>query len=87
MTHALQRNNQISDGGASSLSEALKFNTCLRELDLVSAGYGRGGEVEVAMCLVVHAGGWGLEGCIGSVGLSGRGGGCGGGRLGAQGTA
>ncbi len=52
MTHALQRDNKISDGGASSLSEALKFNTCLRELDLVSAGCGRGGDVEVAMCIL-----------------------------------
>ena len=52
MTHALQGYNQISDGGASSLSEALKFNTCLRELNLVSAGCGRGGDVEVAMCML-----------------------------------
>ncbi len=50
VTHALQNSNQISDGGASLLSEALKINTCLRELDLVSAGCGRGGDVEVAMC-------------------------------------
>ena len=52
VTHALQGINQISDGGASSLSEALKFNTCLRELYLVSAGCGRGGDVEVAMCIL-----------------------------------
>ena len=56
MTHALQSSNKISDGGASSLSEALKFNTCLRELYLVSAGCGRGGNVEVAMCMFGHAG-------------------------------
>ena len=56
VTHALQSYNQISDGGASSLNEALKFNTCLRELNLVSAGCGRGGDVEVAMCMFVHAG-------------------------------
>ena len=55
VTHALQGGNQISDGGASSLSEALKLNTCLRELRLVSAGCGRGGDVEVAMCMFVHA--------------------------------
>ena len=52
VTHALQWKNQISDGGASSLSEALKSNTCLRELNLVSAGCGRGGDVEVAMCIL-----------------------------------
>ena len=52
VTHALQGGNQISDGGASSLSEALKFNTCLTRLDLVSAGCGRGGDVEVAMCIL-----------------------------------
>ena len=52
MTHALQSDNKISDGGASSLSEALKFNTCLRELRLVRAGCGRGGDVEVAMCIL-----------------------------------
>ena len=56
VTHALQWNNQISDGGASSLSEALKFNTCLTVLWLVSAGCGRGGDVEVAMCMFGHAG-------------------------------
>ena len=56
VTHALQNINQISDEGASSLSKALKFNTCLRELDLVSAGCGRGGDVEVAMCMFGHAG-------------------------------
>ena len=52
MTHALQGYNQISDGGASSLSEALKFNTCLTRLSLVSAGCERGGNVEVAMCML-----------------------------------
>ncbi len=54
VTHALQDHNQIFDGGASSLSEALKFNTCLRELNLVSAGCGRGRDVEVAMCIFVQ---------------------------------
>ena len=52
VTHALQGYNQISDGGASSLNEALKFNTCLTLLRLVSAGCGRGGDVEVAMCIL-----------------------------------
>ena len=56
VTHALQGYNQISDGGASSLSEALKENTCLTVLRLVSAGCGRGGDVEVAMCMFGHAG-------------------------------
>ena len=42
MTHALQRNNKISDVGATALAAALKTNTCLRELDLVSAGGARG---------------------------------------------
>ena len=76
MTHALQGGNKISDGGASSLSEALKFNTCLRELNLVSAGCGRGGDVEVAMCMFVHAGVCVLQGCIGSACLIVRGGSC-----------
>ncbi len=35
--HALQGSNNISDGGASSISFALKSNTCLTRLDLVSA--------------------------------------------------
>ena len=35
--HALQACNNISDGGASSISFALKSNTCLTRLDLVSA--------------------------------------------------
>ena len=52
MTHALQGGNQISDGGASLLSEALKFNTCLTVLHVVSAGCGRGGDVEVAMSIL-----------------------------------
>ena len=56
VTHALQGHTQISDGGASSLSEALKFNTCLTVLRLVSAGCGRGGDVEVAMCMLRHMG-------------------------------
>ena len=38
------------------MNEALKFNTCLRELRLVSAGCGRGGDVEAAMCMFGHAG-------------------------------
>ena len=73
VTHALQSWNQISDGGASLLSEALKFNTCLRELDWVSAGCGRGGDVEGAMCMFVHAGVCVLLGCIGSACLIVRG--------------
>ncbi len=56
VTHALQGHNRISDGGASSLSDALKFNTCLRQLYLVSAGCGRRGDVEVAMRMFVPAG-------------------------------
>ena len=43
MTHALQRFNEITDVGATALAAALKTNTCLRELDLVSAGGARGG--------------------------------------------
>ncbi len=55
VTHALQGHNRISDGGASSLSDALKFNTCLGVLNLVSAGCGKGGgfrgcDVHVAIC-------------------------------------
>ncbi len=42
VTHALQGYNGIADLGASSLADALKINTCLRELRLVSAGSGRG---------------------------------------------
>ncbi len=56
VTHALQDRNQISDGSASSLSDALKFNTCLTVLNLVSVGCGRRGDVEVAMRMFVPAG-------------------------------
>ncbi len=44
MTHAPQGGNEISDVGATALAAALKINTCLRELDLVSAGGARGGD-------------------------------------------
>ena len=44
MTHALQRSNKITDVGATALAAALQTNTCLRELDLVSAGGARGGD-------------------------------------------
>ena len=55
VTHAFQGFNQISDLGASSLADALKINTCLTQLDLVSAGFGGGGgcgcwDVHVAKC-------------------------------------
>ena len=43
MTHALQFGNKVADVGATALAAALKTNTCLRELDLVSAGGARGG--------------------------------------------
>ena len=43
MTHALQGFNNLSDIGATALGDALKTNTCLRDLDLVSAGGARGG--------------------------------------------
>ncbi len=43
MTHAPQRYNKITDAGATALAAALKINTCLRELYLVSAGGARGG--------------------------------------------
>ena len=56
LTHTHQGCNKISDGGTSSLSDALKFNTCLTSLVLVSAGCGRGVDVEVAMCMFGHAG-------------------------------
>ena len=43
MTHALQDYNKITDVGATALAAALKTNTSLRELGLVSAGGARGG--------------------------------------------
>ena len=43
MTHALQGINKIADVGATALAAALKTNTCLTRLDLVSAGGARGG--------------------------------------------
>ena len=76
MTHALQGHNKVSDIGATAIAAALKTNTCLRELWLVSAGCGRGGDVEVAMCMFVHAGVCVLQGCIGSACLIVRGGSC-----------
>ena len=58
VTLALQGLSQISDLGASSLADALKTNTCLTQLDLVSAGFGRGGDVivDVGMCMLRHVG-------------------------------
>jgi len=41
VTHALQTANQISDVGARVLLELLESNTCLTELNLVSAGHAR----------------------------------------------
>ena len=40
---AAEGGNTFSDVGATALARALKTNTCLRELDLVSAGGARGG--------------------------------------------
>jgi hypothetical protein len=54
VTHAFQGFNKISDLGASSLADALKRNTCLTQLDLVSGGFGRGGDVDVVMCTLRH---------------------------------
>ena len=42
MTHALQRGNKVTDVGATALAAALKTNTCLTLLYLVSAGGARG---------------------------------------------
>jgi len=43
VTHALQGYNKITDVGTTALAAALKINTCLRELWLVSAGGAKGG--------------------------------------------
>ena len=43
MTHALQGGNEITDVGATALAAALKTNTCLTRLELVSAVGARGG--------------------------------------------
>ena len=54
MTHALQEDNKISDVGATALADALKTNTCLRELWLVSAGGARGGEGGAVVAAVMR---------------------------------
>ena len=56
MTHALQWLNKITDAGATALAAALKTNTCLRELDLVSAGGARGARGGVAVVAAVMRG-------------------------------
>ena len=54
MTHAPQGGNEISDVGATALAAALKINTCLRELRLVSAGGARGGGVGAVVAAVMR---------------------------------
>ncbi len=38
VTHALQRDNQVGDQGATALADPLKTNSCLTALGLVSEG-------------------------------------------------
>ena len=61
MTHALQGSNEVTDVGATALAAALKTNTCLTRLDLVSAGGARGGGGAVVAAVM---GGVATCGCV-----------------------
>ena len=63
MTHALQGGNEITDVGATALAAALKTNTCLTRLVLVSAGGARGWGGAVVAAVMMGDGGCDLWLC------------------------